>query len=173
MKKILSAVLALPLVLLSCCTREADWLSFSTYEGGFTIEAPDVLEEQIAAMNTLMGSLQFNAYVVEKDMVVYMVGYCDYPDTVIKAGSPDRLLDFAIEGAISSLKGKVIHKVPINLGEYYGRELVIDQVTTNQEHTIRIYLVGNRMYQLSVVIPKRDEYKQNRERFLGAFKLLR
>jgi hypothetical protein len=171
MKLIVSVLLvALALACLSC-SREVDWLAFSSHEGGFMVEAPGILTERIASIQTMMGPVQFTTYVLEKDKVLYMVGYSDWPDSLVEKGA-DELLDFAIQGAISNLKGRILRNTSIALGKYQGRELIVDQPTKNQEHAIRVYLVGSRMYQLSVVIPKRDEFKENRTRFLDGFRLL-
>lgn len=173
MKLMVSVFLVLIIMVCLNCNREAEWRAFRAHEGGFAVEAPGVLEEQIATMGTMIGSIQFTAYVLEKDRTMYMVGYSDWPDTLVEKKPADELLDFAIEGAITSLKGKVTRNTTITLGKYQGRELVVDQVTMNQEHTIRVYLVGSRMYQLSVLIPKREEFNQNKGRFLNSFQLLR
>lgn len=153
------------------CAREADWCTFSSPEGGFSVEAPGVLEKKVAMMETMIGPVSFTAYVLEEDRILYMAGYCDWPDSLVERKAAGDLLTFAIEGAINNLKGKVTRNTEIAMGTSPGRELIVDLVTMNQEHTIRVYLVGNRMYQLSVVIPKRDEFKQHRSRFLGSFRL--
>lgn len=172
MKKAGAVFLVAIIFICLSCKREEDWLAFSSHEGGFMIEAPGILSEQIASMETMIGPIKFTAYVLEKDMVLYMVGYSDWPDSIVEKKPGGDLLDFAIEGAVANLKGNVIRKASISLGKYMGRELIIDQPIMNQEHTIRLYLVGCRMYQLSVVIPKRDEFKWNRSRFLDGFQLL-
>ena len=173
MRSKVSLFLVFIIIVCLSCNREAEWLAFRAPEGGFAVEAPGVLEEQVATMGTMMGSIQFTAYVLEKDRTIYMAGYSDWPDTIVEKKHADELLDFAIEGAITTLKGKVTRNTPITLGKHKGRELVVDQVTMNQEHTIRIYLVGNRMYQLSVLIPKREEFNQKKDRFLDSFQLLK
>jgi hypothetical protein len=172
MKKAITISLAVLTLLYWSCSREEEWLAFNSHEGGFIIEAPGILNEQGASMETMIGPVKFTAHVLEHDKVLYMVGYSDWPDSIIEQKPGGELLDFAIEGAIANLKGTVTRKTAITLGKYAGRELMVDQVTMNQEHTIRVYLVGNRMYQLSVVIPKRDEFKRRRVRFLDGFKLL-
>ncbi len=171
MRRFLCVFLAFIAFMYLSCGQEEAWFSFSSHEGGFFIEAPGVMDEHIATMETMIGPIQFTTYVLEREKVLYMVGYSDWPDTLVEK-NPDGLLDFAIEGAVTSIKGKMLRNAPIVLGSHNGRELIVDMVSMNQEHTIRIYLVENRMYQLSVLIPKRDEFKAQRTRFLNSFRLL-
>lgn len=171
MKRLVLIFLASMALICLSCGQEEEWLSFSSHEGGFSIEAPGVLEEHIATMKTMVGPIQYTTYMLDKDRVLYMVGYSDWPDTLVARGA-DELLEVAIEGAVQSIKGKTIQNTHITLGRYQGRELIVDMASMNQEHSIRIYLVGNRMYQLSVVIPKRDEFKQKRAEFFDSFQLL-
>jgi hypothetical protein len=170
MKKMV-AVVILALLTLSGC-NDSDWLSFSTYEGGFSIEAPDNFQEKNIVVKSVIGPLKFKIYLLEMEQAVYLVGYSDYPDSIIEVKTPDELLQFATEGAIKNLKGEVKKDTEISLGKHPGREVVIVIPKVENEHRLRLYLVGKRLYQLSVFIPEGQVVEADPERFFNSFRLL-
>ena len=158
MKKTIYIFIFFLLMLMGC--KDSDWLSFSTYEGGFSIESPDNFTKKVIVVKSVIGPLKFKVYLLEMDRIVYLVGYSDYPDSVVQAKTPDELLGYAGEEAIRNLKGNVMRESKISLGKHPGREVIIEIPGVNNEHRLRLFLVGTRLYQLSVLTPK-DQLEQS------------
>lgn len=170
MKKTILIFIFFLLVLAGCV--ESDWLSFSTYEGGFSIEAPDNFMEKEIVVESIIGPLKFKIYLLELDRIVYLVGFSDYPDSIFQVKTPDELLDYAGEEAIKNLKGNVLSESKLSLGKHPGRELVIGFPEQETEQRLRLYLVGSRLYQLTVLTPKFLLEQSEPDRFFNSFRLL-
>jgi hypothetical protein len=172
MKQKILPVIIFTLLLCVECSNDRDWQEFKSYEGGFSVETPGVLRMQAVTMETLMGPIDHTVYTCEEDRVVYMVQYAEYPDSILGGKEPHELLNTALEGAKETVEGEIMKEKAVALGRYRGVEVVIRQTDKGIEHHMRVYVVGNRLYQLAVRIPLRREFEPLPERFFNSFHLL-
>jgi hypothetical protein len=81
------------------------------------------------------------------------------------------LLDSIRDLLLSDSKVTLIEERDISLGNYPGREALVETKWNNQPNKtkIRFYLVGNRMYLIMVSIPKDGTFTAEMETFLQSF----
>ena len=113
-------------------------------------------------------------FLAEQGQESWAVVYADYPEEVVQASDPDAMLDGAVAGAASNVGGEVVSKAEIALDGSPGRECTISLVQNGQDMVLRarIFLVGNRLYQIMVIVPKGEENSQEIDSFLQSFQLL-
>jgi Protein of unknown function, DUF488 len=99
------------------------------------------------------------------------VAYCDYPDTVVRPGNEDRVLDGVRSGAATSIKGTVRGEKKIAFHGYPGREVEID-MPGNGVYRTRCYLVKQRLYQLTVVSGWGPPVAEDVQTFFDSFQLI-
>lgn len=152
--------------------NQADWLEFAAPEGGFTILMPGKPEKETVPV-TIPGeqtSMYFYSF-TSPEGTVYIASYSDMKLDLQGEDKVKMFLDGVREGQIKSNKAnKLLGEKSITLGAYRGREFTIESpagITTS-----RVYLVGNRVYQLFFVKPAgyQDGAKSG-QRFLDSFKL--
>ncbi len=138
--------------------------------GRFAIQMPGEAKEQIQKLNTAFGPTDLHLFsVYPKPDVGYTVGYCDYPEKLIKKSSAEKILDGACDMSVQNLKGKLEHEKKITIDKYPGREIVVlvEDLAVRQ----RFYLVDNRLYQMVIVDSKELVTGKDAETFLNSFKL--
>jgi hypothetical protein len=102
--------------------------------------------------------------------------YNDFPEWLVKQKDInwDAMLDSGRDGLVADTNGKVIMESKITLGNYPGREVVIE--AKGQFKTaiikVRIYVVRNRMYQVMVITAKGEGGSFERDNFMDSFRLV-
>lgn len=148
------------------------WQQFGASEGGFTVSMPGQPVKRQEALTTAVGPLQSWSYsVAPAQGVAYGVDYADYPSAVVQRYPPDAVLNSARDALVAKVNGRLRDERAISLGGYPGRELQLD-VATGGFVRARLYLVGQRQYQVVAVIPNDKAGSQDASRFLNSFKLL-
>lgn len=163
--------LALIAVLSSC--QQSEWIVVSPGDGASSISMPGTPSEETQSVQTPAGDIDVHTFVFEQKEVAYSIIYSDFPDALIAARDTEKMLDGARDGAISSVKGTLKAETKITLEEFPGREVKIE--APDGKHTVisRVYLVGNRLYQVAVAMPKEDPSSDDVAKFFSSFKLLR
>lgn len=159
------------LIVIAGCQRST-WREFNLSEGGFSIVMPGKPSKQIVKTNSAIGPIDFFLLTLEQEDVVYMVGYSDYPDTFLQSNTQDSLLDIACYGAVVNLKGNLVSRSVISINEHPGREMKIEQANGKTIYLTRLFLVGRRLYQVTVLTLKRKEISNDDKKFLDSFTLL-
>lgn len=160
------------LIVIAGCQRST-WRELNSFEGGFSILMPGKPSKQTLKMNSAIGLIDFHLLTLEQEDVVYMVGYSDYPDTLVQRSTQDSLLDIACYGAIVNLKGNLVSRRVISIEEYPGREMKIEQADGETVYLTRLFLVRKRLYQITVLTLIRKEISEDDIKFLESFKLLK
>jgi hypothetical protein len=149
------------------------WQTFNSTAGGFRVEMPRYPRSSVQKVSTMMGLIDLHLITVDVGDAGYMVGYSDFPESYVSTGNVDAMLDRARDGAAANVNGRVVKETRMRLGRYPGREFWIEgnvegQTGMGQQ---RIYLVGNRLYQLVVAGPKDHFPVSDGQRFLSSFAL--
>ncbi len=145
-------ILTCCLCLLPVCAQPAgkvEWKPFSPKDGAFTVQLPATPEEHkkpIATPQGMLDLIYYEAEVPGRDGKL-LVGFTEFPAASIKAGSEDKRLDHARDGAVASTKGKLVREKSLLLDGYPGRELEIE-IEGKARVIVRMYAVKNRLYQL-------------------------
>jgi len=173
----LFSLLVLPLALASVAQTpiQGEWKSFSPKDGGFTVLFPGTPTEHKKSISTPGGPLEVLYYELELpgEDGKFLVGYSEVAASSIKAGTEDKRLDNARDGALSSTKGKLKREKSLLLDNTYpGRELVIE-IEGKATVLLRLYAVKNRLYQVVVAGSVERVTSQDAAKFLSSFKLTR
>ena len=159
-------------IVLSGCGREVGWREFRSEEGAFTIMMPGRPEEQSQKTATAFGTIESYVFLVEYQGVGYLVNYADYPQELVQDSPEDVILDGVSLGVVAQSGGTLISTAAIRLGEYTGRELEINSPTGDSVLKVRIYLVGTRIFQLSVVSDLGVNNSEDLAQFFNSFELV-
>lgn len=150
-------------------TQKANtWRTFSSPEGRFSVLMPGTPLAHKQNVQTPVGALALNIFLVERGNKSYGVSYSDYPKDLVENGSSDSILSGAQAGSVANVKGRVVAEKKIALGQHPGREY---QLSTPQGgYRARIYLVGERLYQNIVMGPVTPS--EDADKFFDSFQLV-
>lgn len=171
MRMLRSGVFALAIVVaaLAGCSRQD---TFVSQDGGFKATFP--VKAQATSMPVKTGELEvkMNMVAAEKDGASFVVSYVDYPAGSLGQKPPDQAFQDIIDGTVGNVQGTLRSADPISLGGTAGREVLIDVPEQNVAVHERIFLVGDRLYQVMYGGPKGTESAKDATAFLDSFKLL-
>jgi len=173
--KLVLANILLAALLLAGCASNSKWKEFRSKAGNFSVKAPVTLKEQSQSTDLSIGKAGSHTYLAESDGLLYAVAYTEFRQDIIDAGDPEEMLSNARDSMITSLDGELALELRQPLGEYPGRELVVDMIMPDYKYGIlkaRIYLVNNRLYQVMVLVDKMNADASAITQFLDSFKLL-
>jgi hypothetical protein len=149
------------------------WSVYTSKEGGFSVALPGKPAENKQRVMTATGHLDVYLFVVEgKSDAAYVVSYSDLPAAEAKAGTAEKRLDFAREGAVSNARGKLRTEKKIEIDGFPGRELIIE---TDKDVVIkmRIYAAKQRLYQTMAMGPGGFFQSTDATQFLDSLRLIK
>jgi hypothetical protein len=143
---------------------------FTTNIGRFKVLLPGLPKKSEIDTESDFGKGVLHMYTVGVNKTMYGVNYADYP-AKIKKVSIKQVFDSSRTGAVANLKGKLSSEKDIKLGDHPGREIQIE-VAGKRLFRVRVYLVGQRLYQVVVFGTKEAATSKLADRFLDSFKLV-
>jgi hypothetical protein len=164
-----AALLLFPLIA-SC--GPADWVEVRPDDAGFSIRMPAEPVERTQPVETTGDPIALRMYVLEHGGFSYMVSFSDLAEEVLAERTLEQMLDGARDGVVASIGGEIIDESAISLGGHHGRNVVLQDSTGELTLQIRLLLVGTRLYQFGVVIPREHRSSGEIKRFLDSFALL-
>jgi hypothetical protein len=167
--------LALPLVLNAAQQENlpAGWIVYTSKEGGFSVALPAKPAASKQRVATATGHLDVHLFIVEtKDDAAYVVSYSDLPAAEIKAGTAQKRLDHARDGAVDNARGKLRTEKKIELAGFPGRELIIE---TDKDVVIKMRIIAakRRLYQTMAMGSGAFFQSKNAGHFLDSLKLIK
>jgi hypothetical protein len=144
--------------------------TFTSLEGRFTISLPQQISGYSPqSANTPNGRMEGSMFNWRTALGTFIVGYVQRPDVIESMGK--KALDLLRGAAMTGLEGRLTNETDISLEGHPGRQLKIE--FSDGFNIIRIFLVGNRVYQVVGGFPME---KKNQEpaviKILDSFKLL-
>lgn len=136
---------------------QAQWTQLSPKDGSFTILMPGKATEESEKATTEGVTTEDRTFTVEREDSAFILGYSEFAEDISMI-KPEALLEAAVEGLLQE-GGKILSQRPISLNSYSGREVEYqsrDGITSN----IRVYMVGQRLYQLYAITPRAGEVKK-------------
>ena len=100
----------------------------------------------------------------------FAVHYADYPADAVSASTPDKVMDLTLQ-ALTSASVKLGTVNAITLGSVPGKEFMISDSSSNTDSYGRVYLDGNRLYELVITYPAGKNSTQNTKIFFDSFTL--
>jgi hypothetical protein len=102
----------------------------------------------------------------------YEVAWLDLDAKTLKQPA-DETLEAHCKMAVEALKGKVLRRKEITQGGHPGRELLVEGPDGQPTVRLRLYLVGPRLYQVTVGGSKWWVEQSRADMVLGSFELLK
>jgi hypothetical protein len=154
----------------------ADWQTFTSTSGKFSLSLPAAPRQQELPVSTEVGTIEAIMYTTEVDGVAYAAGYSDFPGAVSTV-DPQKVLAGSRDGAAQNVKGRVTQEKPIDINGHPGLEITIEipasaSVSGGATYHARLYLVGNRLYQIIHVAPKSAARAGDYRRLFYSFQLI-
>jgi hypothetical protein len=162
------------LVLIGCGPQ---WKPFVSTEGGFGVLAPGTLTHERKNDSPLGIPIDSHTYklILEwsaDEAVGYTVMYSDFPDFLVAASDPSKMLDDAWKGAVKKADDKSYKARDISLDGHPGKEVTHIQ-SGRMTMDVRLYLVKHRLYQVMAARTPRGASASDVTRFLDSFRLVR
>lgn len=170
-------VLMLILLLNVTIMTSQDWTRYKYQELAFIADFPKEPTKTIEKVPTAVGELDMHMIMCEADSsdenVVYNVIKSDYPKENFENPTEEyinNVLDGAVNGAVSNVKGKLVFDNKIMFNGYSGRYFKID-VDYAFLH-IKGVLVNNTMYIIQVICLEKNDNNNSIKRFFDSFDLI-
>jgi len=162
---------ALLLLLVAVPALAADsWQEFRSFEGGFAVQLPG--PPKVTADPPDANGVSSHSFLVDRDKTAYMVGYDQYPAGKLAVLDPVRVLDVSRDDLIKGREVTLTEDRPLKLEGHPGRELVF-VAKDGFTQMVRLYVVGDRLYQTLSGGPKGHEKTPEAKRFHDSFHLIR
>lgn len=154
------------------------WREFASAEGRFAVTLPGEPGLNVRQMPMPDGTaIPLHIHMLLTSFE-YGVIYADYPFEVKGAEMQKRLLDDGARGAVTSVKARLLDLKEVSLGGHPGRALR-ELMPDGRVMHVRLYVVGSRLYQVAVTLPKLGEAapeaafaEEAAAKFLDSFRLL-
>ena len=173
-----SVIFLLTLLLAGClasCSAPPTIKEFKSEAGGFSVMTPAPLQEAVQPVETQDSKIDLHLFSASQDDIAYFVAYCDYAPDLAKPDNAEKMLDGARDGAVGNSHGKLTSETAITLAGHPGREVVIETAGEDRPPVTikgRLFMVKNRLYQVTVVTPRTRAGEKSVNDFLQSFKLL-
>jgi hypothetical protein len=152
----------------------AKWKEFTSKEGQFTIMMPGTPKEtksQIPGANKT--PIDLTMVMVDAGKFVHVVAY---QDNAQAAGSPEQekqALIIARNAIAARFKGKILSTKDLKLADKYGgMEIQVEIPELHGIYRSRLYLVGKRLYHVTVIGPKELTSTKDSDNYLDSFKVM-
>lgn len=154
--------------------QDAPWQRFTSPEEEFTVLLPSAPKRQVNDIEGTMGKSTLYSYSSGNRIGLFSVLYFDHPVESKDAVQQESRLDVVSNGILKNLSGEVIaEKKKIQLYGYPGREFTVKKIEQGSEdiYQWKIFLVGRRVYQLTVATERKDSASPDIAKFFTSFAL--
>ena len=176
MKQIMLVIGLIALVPLAAA-GEADWRTFTSSAGGFTVLMPGTPTFTATTDHTVVGAVIENLYSLETPGATFSAEYTDLPGVATFFESDDDLYDDAKEGMLKRTGGKLISYYGIEQEGIRGKEIECEIPAAGklplQRLRARFLLKEKRLYVPSITIPGGKKDDPLFSRYLDSFRLLK
>lgn len=149
--------------------QPANWVEFTSLEGGFEAAMPTQPNTNLLAIQTSDGTL-FTHIVSSNDHGVdeYLVSWTDYPEKNVEQRATEKTFGKMRDALIRHKEGKLLTDTAASKEGFPARTITFS--TKDRFVTVMFCFVKNRSYQLLVETKANDA--QAVDRFFGSFRFL-
>ena len=154
--------------------KPAAILPFVSEKGRFSIQFPGTPTEDVHTTSAEIGEIKLIQFIYEKEKTqAWLVSYSDYPQKMIDLGNNAQLIKGIKHNILKNLRASPSIEKKIMLDEeYQGLEFSAYSKKDKLDILYKIYLVNNRVYQISMYSSIGPFAAQDSLDFMGSFKLL-
>jgi hypothetical protein len=158
---------------------QKDWQEFSSEQGGFRVMVPGVMEQKEHLLTTDVGELLYTTYLLQPvskdpDNIYYSISFVDYPENSIHSDSMaflENFFHYTIDASVQSVHGELRYVDVLKINGFPGRLYRVDYKEGSATIKTRIYMVGNRFYQVQVVMQREKSMNKAQDTFFDSFEL--
>ncbi|QHI35038.1 hypothetical protein IMCC3317_03840 [Kordia antarctica] len=155
-----------------------DWEKYKAEDLSFIAYYPQEPKRTVQKVSTAVGELDMHmimhAPTSGDDNAVYSVIRSDYPKSQFTNADDEynaTVLDGAVEGAVSNVKGKLEFDNKVKFNGYPGRSIKIE--IQGGFIYINAYLVENSMFITQVICLTSNDGNKSIDRFLNSFEIIK
>lgn len=147
---------------------------FYSKKGDFSIVFPGSPKEHQHTTTSEIGKIELTQYIYGKnDTDAWVASFSDYPKRMIQLGNTKQLLKGIKYRILEDLRATVLSEETIELeNQYDGLSFVAKVKKRDLNISYKIFLVNNRVYQLSMYSSIGAIQAQDSIEFFGSFKLV-
>ncbi|MBN1218138.1 MAG: hypothetical protein JXM69_04360 [Anaerolineae bacterium] len=157
---------------------DAEWVEFSSAEGGFSVRFPTEPSEQTQGTPTVMGEIEMQIFMAPLgEEAIFGVMYNDFPLDIssVTAERIEEILDSGRDSALANMGGEMVNEESVSLDQYPGRHITFeiskDKFPGGGKGVLRAYLIENRLYQLIALGSHQGITDEDIEFFINSFEL--
>ena len=147
------------------------WKQFVDQKAGFRVEAPGKLTYSKETVQDANGPLDSHRFALEAAPERYHAGYRELPGAGGERESR-AVLDAERGRLIEAMKGRLTGEEPAQLAGNPGTQFRAE-LPNRISVVVRLFVVNNRLYEVSAATPQDRSYSETSMRFLDSFKLLK
>ena len=162
----------------SSFTVAQDWIDYKSEDLAFIAEFPSEPTRTLEKVNTAVGELDMHMIMYAPtsgdDNAVYSVIKSDYPESQFKDADDEynsKVLDGAVNGAVTNVNGKLLYDNKITFNGYPGRDFKVE--ISGAFLYIKAYLVNNTMYITQVICMSVNDKNTSIKRFFDSFDIIK
>ncbi len=155
-------------ILWGLVSAQEEWRIVRSEPGRFEVSLPGAARTSLETLYTAAGNLTQHQFLVNLGQRAFMVTYVDYPATSVKELGPRKIFANIREG-VRADGATDLRQGTLTLGQHPGNALSYRKEGKFWVKS-RLYLVGNRLYQLTVTGQKPLEPAEV-GRFFESFKV--
>jgi hypothetical protein len=153
-----------------------DWETFAPAEAACSVRLPGQPAAQKKVEQTANGPVERTDYTLQAGRFHYMLSFADFPGRLFQGPDAETALDAARDGAVNALKdkgGRLSQSRRAELDGRPGRDFVIEIGEGANGVTVRsrLYLVKQRLYQLTIAANTADMDRPEAEYYLSSLRL--
>ncbi len=156
---------------------EPQWQKVAPEGAGFEVlmpNAPKIAAHKVTPLPEKTITVNLASTSISQGKALFMVAYHDLDFDATNDDKIRDVLDGGIKGSLLNALGKLTKHTRINLGEYPGRHFEYAGNRFGQKimATSRIFLVGRRVYQTTVIRSPEVDVAAETKKFFDSFKLV-
>ncbi len=169
--KLIASLFVVVLIVTAAAAQSTDWLEVHSDEGRFTVLMPDKpVEELVTVSKDGTADRHSNTFTcTDNALNQFMVAYSDRTGSEPRRRTNAQLYDKVRDGLLTATGAKFVRESTVKLNGFLeGREIVTQQADGTVQ-TMRLFMVGDRIYQVSAEIKKGET--ADAAKFLNSFRL--
>jgi len=156
------------------------WITFTSIEGHFQIEAPATLESRIQQISTPVGTIDYHTFFHDAQTdtagnFLFLISTCNYPEGTIHSDSIAILEEFftaTVEQSVHAVSGEVVFTDKIRYRSFPGRFWRIHYNNGRTVMKTKCFLVDDRFFSIQVAVDANYSLHPAIDRFFDSFKVI-
>jgi len=150
-----------------------DWQQVTSAKGEFSVLMPGAPNEYTETIDTGSGNVELHQVVFDGQQRHYEVSYADYRLKLLQAIDLDAAVENFRQVLVVQHGYELLEDSIVSAGEYRGRELKAASTIDEQSGRWRLFVVGNRLYSVTVTAPGTEAFSQEADKFFDSFRVVR